>query len=193
MEQDAFSAGVEPGGLRSQNDIRLLICYMLANVREPLNKNDIVRILQDTGLANYFETSSALADILRKQNADTLPENPELCVANSNTTAIAAQLESSLPHSVRDKAVEATLNLLALAKRQRENQVDIVKEEDGYSVICHISGGNRDLMSFTIWVPNLQQARTVKKNFHKQPELVYQVMLCMMTDNRDYLRSLLHL
>ena len=38
---DAFTGGVEPGGLRSQSDIRLLICYMLASVQEPLSKEDI--------------------------------------------------------------------------------------------------------------------------------------------------------
>ena len=28
MTHDAFSAGVEPGGLYSSKDIRILICYM---------------------------------------------------------------------------------------------------------------------------------------------------------------------
>ena len=29
MEYDAFDAGIELGGLRSRDDIRLLICYLL--------------------------------------------------------------------------------------------------------------------------------------------------------------------
>ena len=46
MQFDAFTGGVEPGGLRSQSDIRLLICYMLASVQEPLSKEDIVMVLR---------------------------------------------------------------------------------------------------------------------------------------------------
>ena len=30
MKFDAFSAGITPGGLRSKNDIKLLICYILS-------------------------------------------------------------------------------------------------------------------------------------------------------------------
>ena len=191
MAFDAFTAGVEPGGLRSQSDIRLLICYMLASVKDPLDKNDIVMILQDQGLANYFEAASALADVLAKHNADTLPDNPELCVANETTAEISRQLETTLPPAVRDRAVTGALTLLAKAKREQENQVEIEKQPDGYNVTCHISGGARDLMSFTLFVPDQYQARIVKKNFHRNPEMVYQVMLCLMTGNNDYLETLL--
>ena len=33
MIHDAFSAGVEPGGLYSSKDIKILICYMLSRGR----------------------------------------------------------------------------------------------------------------------------------------------------------------
>ena len=191
MAFDAFTAGVEPGGLRSQSDIRLLICYMLASVKDPLEKNDIVTVLQDHGLANYFEAASALADVLAKGNGDTHPDNPELCIANETTLEISRQLETTLPPAVRDRAVTGALNLLAKAKRERENKVEIEKQPDGYNVTCHISGGAKDLMSFSLFVPDLYQARIVKKNFHRNPEMVYQVMLCLMTGNNDYLETLL--
>ena len=38
MKQDAFSAGVEPGGLWHKNDIRILLCYILASVGAPLSR-----------------------------------------------------------------------------------------------------------------------------------------------------------
>ena len=192
MQFDAFTGGVEPGGLRSQNDIRLLICYLLSSVKEPLAKNDIVLVLQDAGLANYFEASSALSDVLAKGNADTLEDNPDLCVANDNTREISAQLVTTLPPSVRDHAVEGALNLLAMARRERENKVEIEKQQDGgYQVTCHISGGDRDLMCIDLYVPDQYQARAVKKHFHRNPEKIYQVLLCLMTGNQEYLETLL--
>ena len=59
MEYDAFTGGVAPGGLRSKSDIRILICYMLKSVNAPLSGDDIIKVLQEKSLANYFEASDA--------------------------------------------------------------------------------------------------------------------------------------
>ena len=59
MEFDAFTGGVADGGLRTKNDIKILICYMLATLDAPFSKNDMIRVLQETALANYFEINDA--------------------------------------------------------------------------------------------------------------------------------------
>ena len=68
MKQDAFSAGVEPGGLWHKNDIRILLCYILSSVRGPLSRRDLTRIIQEKGLANYFEVEDALAGLVEQGN-----------------------------------------------------------------------------------------------------------------------------
>ena len=40
MEFDALTAGVKPGGLRSKQDIKLLICYLLSSIPQGLSKTD---------------------------------------------------------------------------------------------------------------------------------------------------------
>ena len=191
MGFDAFTGGIEPGGLRRQSDIRLLICYLLASIGAPLSKSDIVTILQENGLANYFEAADALSELLAKGNADTVPGQPNFCTANDLTREIAESLDSTLPPAVRNRAVDAALNLLARAQRESQNKVEIHKSGDGYQVICHISGGDTDLMSFTLFVPDQYQARMVKRNFHRDPQFVYQVLLSLVTGNRDILNDLL--
>ena len=57
MKQDAFSAGVEPGGLWHKNDIRILLCYILASVGAPLSRQDLSRIIQEKGLAKFANIS----------------------------------------------------------------------------------------------------------------------------------------
>ena len=61
MENDTFTGGVGPGGLRTKNDIRVLLCYLLASVSAPLRQDDILSILQEYNLANYFEIMDALS------------------------------------------------------------------------------------------------------------------------------------
>lgn len=145
MQRDAFTGGVEPGGLWNKNDIRILLCYILASVNAPLSRESISEIVQGKALANYFEVGDALESLQKQGNV--------LCDADGNFTVtdsgreIAANLDATLPLSVRDKALEAAMRLVAEAKARRENRVELHPDENGYRVTCHISGGETDLMS----------------------------------------------
>ena len=68
MEFDAFTGGIAPGGLRSKSDIRILICYLLKSVNAPLSGEDIINILQEKSLANYFEANDALSSLVALGN-----------------------------------------------------------------------------------------------------------------------------
>lgn len=191
MDFDAFTGGIEPGGLRNKNEIRILICYLLSSLDAPLSKSDILNIIQDNGLANYFEVTDALAELTEKGNVIVSGEKNELCSASGTACMIAKQLDTALPPVVRDKAVAAAINLLARTKRERENKVEIEKTARGYNVICHISGGDMDLMNFTLHVPDLYQANMVKNNFHHSPENVYRMLLALVTGNSEMAAGIL--
>ena len=116
MDFDALTGGVEPGGLRVKNDIRLLICYLLSSINAPLSKQDIVQIMQENSLANYFEVMDSLSEMIQKGTIDTvsfnqLNEKEDCVICNDITRNIAKQLDSTLPISVRDCAVSAAFKL----------------------------------------------------------------------------------
>lgn len=191
MNYNAFTGGIEPGGLRSKHEIKILICYLLASVDAPLSKNDIIGIIQDNAIANYFETTDALAELAENGSITVSGEHGEFCTASDNGRMIAKQLDRDLPPVVRNKAVSAAINLLAKAKRESENKVEIIKVERGYNVVCHISGGDMDLMSFNLHVPDLYQANMVKNQFHQSPETVYRMLLALVTGNHDMAAEIL--
>lgn len=190
MGFDAFTGGIEPGGLRTKNEIRILVCYLLASVDAPLSKDDIIEILVENGLANYFEVAQAIEEMSEKRNIQKGDE-PETYIAGESGRMIASLLDSELPSTVREKAVCAAMNLLAKARRERENHVDIQKVQHGYRVACHISGGDEDLMTLTLSVPDRYQANMVKKNFQRMPEEVYRMMLALVTGNLDMAAGIL--
>lgn len=187
MEYDAFTGGVAPGGLRSKSDIRILICYMLKSVNAPLSGDDIIKVLQEKSLANYFEASDALSALVSLGNVTREEDNTYVLTKRGNS--VADDLEQLIPSSVRDKAVAAATALLASAKMERENVATIVRTENGYNVTCHISGGEMELMSLTVYVPDLYQAREVKKNFHRDPQRVYNLMLAALTGDDEMMKS----
>ena len=191
MKQDAFSAGVEPGGLWHKNDIRILLCYILASVNAPLSRQDLTRIIQEKGLANYFEVEDALASLLTQGNIAQDQEGR--CTVTPAGREIADALDATLPLSVRDKALEAAFTLLAQAKAQRENRVDLTKTKRGYQITCHISDGEMDLMAISLYVPDKAQAKMVRERFYRDPEGVYKLVLASLTGDtglaREYLRE----
>ena len=177
MEYEAFTGGVAPGGLRSKSEIRILICYMLKSVNAPLSGDDIIKVLQEKSLANYFEASDALSALVSLGNVTREEDNTY--VLTKRGKSVADDLEQLIPSSVRDKAVAAATALLASAKMERENVATIVRTENGYNVTCHISGGEMDLY----------QAREVKKNFHRDPQRVYNLMLAALTGDDEMMKS----
>ena len=191
MKQDAFSAGVEPGGKKKKNDIRILLCYILASVNAPLSRQDLTRIIQEKGLANYFEVEDALASLLTQGNIAQDQEGR--CTVTPAGREIADSLDATLPLSVRDKALEAAFTLLAQAKAQRENRVDLTKTKRGYQITCHISDGEMDLMAISLYVPDKAQAKMVRERFYRDPEGVYKLVLASLTGDtglaREYLRE----
>lgn len=191
-EYDAFTAGIEPGGLRTKNDIRILVCYMLNSVKAPLSKDDIITVMQEKSLANYFEVNDAISSLM-KYGHITITEDGFYKI-ESTGVQIAESLDVTLPLSVRDKALEAALNLLAAAKVEKENNVTIdrLPNDSGYNVTCHISGGNMDLMKFSVYVPDLFQARLVKRNFLRDPGSIYKLLLSSITGNRDLAKSFMN-
>ena len=74
MDKDVFTGGVDPGGLWTKNDIRILICYILSSVSAPLTGEDISGIMQGKALANYFETADALAGLVKLGHIRSTPE-----------------------------------------------------------------------------------------------------------------------
>ena len=49
---DAFTAGVEPGGLTNLQEIRILLCYMLHTVGQPVPRDAVTEIIIGGGMAN---------------------------------------------------------------------------------------------------------------------------------------------
>ena len=65
---DAFTEGIEPGGLRNRNEIKTLICYLVSHLDTPITKGQLNNIICEEGLANYFELNQALSEVIENGN-----------------------------------------------------------------------------------------------------------------------------
>ena len=191
MAFDTFDEGISLGGMRSRTEIRTLICYLFKSVGVPMAKDAVVNALMEKGLANYFETSSCFDDLVRNGNVEMTDESKKLYYITDNGNMIATQLEDTLATTVKERAVECALSLLKQEQVENDNKVTITKADNGYTVTCSISGGDMELLSFSLYVPDKQQARIIRKNFYKNPDIFYSVMIAMLTRNKRSVTEIL--
>lgn len=62
---DVFHAGVEPGGLTADYEIKTLICYILRAVGQPVPVSAVIEAFVTEGIGNYFEAASAAAGLVK--------------------------------------------------------------------------------------------------------------------------------
>ncbi len=192
MEFDAFTEGIEPGGLRNRSEIGILICYLLDYIDKPFPKDDLIEIFQENGLANYFETVNAISELIKHDNVAYTDDVKRCLSLTDNGKMISAQLNSTLSLTTRQKATTAASQLIQRRKVEQENPVTITREEGGgYQVNMKITDGIRDLMSLTVFVPDIREANAVKKNFHKNPERLYSITLAAVIGDKNMIRNAL--
>ncbi|MBR5191721.1 MAG: DUF4364 family protein [Clostridia bacterium] len=183
MEYDAFDAGIELGGLRNRDDIRLLICYLLKSVDAPMTRQMLNDAMQEDGLANFFEVGQAIEELLKTGNitADIF-EGEEVITVTERGRDAAELLQTSLPKTVREKAVNSAIKFVTRAKVERENKIEVKKEDDGGDTITFtLFDRDTELMKLSIYVVDGLQLETVKQNFINDPVKVYSSIITSLT------------
>ncbi len=170
MQTDAMNAGVNPGGLNSKVEIRVLICYILANIKGAVPLEAVKEQLHFGGLANYFETALAISDLTENRTITCTEENGiALYSPTTESDRVSSALGSSLPFSVKEKALIIAENIITRRKNERNNKVEIEKADLGFIVTCKIMEKDYSLASISLLVPDEQTALDVKGRFLSDP------------------------
>ena len=187
MNHDAFSAGVEPGGLYSSQEIKILICYMLAGVDEPLPRQSVLEIIAAGGMANFFEAGAAIDELIRLHNL-TEGEDGRLYLTEDGRQA-ASTLSGMIPFTLRERSVQAALKLLTRMRREKENRVTVKKLEHGRLVTCEIQDAGQPLLSFSLRVADDLQAGLIRERSLEDPTLIYSSLIALLTGDAAWKRN----
>ena len=187
MNHDGFSAGVEPGGLYSPQQIKILICYMLDGAGEPMPRQAVLDIIAGGGMANFFETGAAIDELVCLQNLEE-SEDGHISLTEKGRQA-ASTLFGLIPYTLRERSVKAALQLLTRIRRERENSVRIDKLDSGYNVTCTINDTDSPLLSLTLRVADEPQAQLIREQFLNDPVLLYRSLLAILTGDAGMRRG----
>ncbi len=185
---EVFSAGVEPGGLKSSQEIKILLCYMLNTVGQPIHRDSVTEIIVAGGMANYFDTEEAIEDLLRLQHL--LQTDDRLLAPTVTGQQIGESLSVRVPYTLRERSVKAALALLKRRQVERDNKVDIKRLEDGgYTVTCSVMDQGRTLLQVTLRVADEWQSGQIKEQFLSDPAMLYRGTLGVLTGDAELRRA----
>lgn len=180
---DALTYGISDGGLRSTLEINLLICYVVVNSKERLTDKILTDTLVEGEIANYFETANALEKL---KNKGLIVENKQGFLApGKNCESLMELVENDLPYTIRKKSIELSAKLAIREIYREENDVEIKKCGNEYSVTMHIKDMGKDFMTLTLNLPTSAQAETVKEQFYSNPVKIYNNLINSLFAQED--------
>ena len=174
LQFDAFTAGIEDGGLRAKSSISAMVCYTLANIEKPLSIKNITDALTAGCIANYFEICDSID---RLKAAGQIVEKDDRLYATPQCKAAVELIENDLPLTMREKSIACCQRALAKETYQRENRVDIEPDGNAFQVTLHVSDIDRDFMALKLYMPTKAQAQAVKEKFQANPVRVYEAVI----------------
>ena len=191
MENNAITAGVRVGGLTDRTEIKILLCYLLAELKQPITQNQLIECVCGQELVNYFEMQSALQHLL---DNNFIKEDENGFSIMPEGKDIARQLESVVSTTVKRYAYTMALNILQYEALKKQHKVTISPVDGGgYNLHCSIEDDNFTIFSIDILMPDEKSAEYAGQQFILKGQDMFKCMLGIMTDTpamyKDFLNN----
>ena len=166
MERDAVSAGVsEIGGLFSTAEIKILICYIISSIDCPVPGKMLANTLHYEGIANCFEVNDSIESLCKSGHLELVDSKDDTYIITESGKSIAQTLKTSLAYSVKDRAYNAAVKMVAQFKNAKESDIQITKENGKMFITCSAMDGGQPFMSIKLLVADEEQALYIKNRF----------------------------
>lgn len=182
---------VSQSGLNDKTDVKIFILFLLDNINYPLDYSTIYDIVSESGYVRDFDFAECFSQLREQGHILEDTEGGVTYYIISNTGKIvAAELQSNLLLSLREKSLKLAMRYLSFQKRGATASSSIEKRSDGkYTLHCEIKEPVGDILRVDLCISSRLQAEDMKKKFDKEPESVYRRLLAVMSADADYVLS----
>jgi len=178
--ESAITAGIEHGGLTTNHEIRMLICWLLDQVKAAVPMAQLNEALRRDELVNYFALARGVSDLLSSghivEGEHAQREEAPLVLTQLGRDT-AQTFERDIPLNVREKSLAALRAVLQRERAERENTVKIEETPDGCRMSMQISDISNDLLDLTLYVPSLDAADRMRETFLEDPGALYRLIV----------------
>lgn len=167
------------GFIHEKLDIKILILFILRRLTGFVEPEILQELCQCDGGVGYFDYSDCLAELVETGHIEEGEDGYKITEKGSRN---AEAVESSLPYSVRSKA----LKLLAPVEENQRRMAMIRTEHevrnDGCIVSLAVSDGQGNIIDMKILCADEKQAKVMEKNFRREAEAYYQRIVDMLSE-----------
>ena len=120
-----------PEDLFFGGDLKVLICYMLTAVNEPVPIVETAQLFHYEGIANYFDTQTAIFELEKEGYIANSEKNKDMVVITPKGSNLSNTLKDSVSTLLRDKVYDVVVKMLTRYKAERDTDIKI-EEKNGF-------------------------------------------------------------
>ena len=181
MEKNASGAGVSLGGLFSTSEIKILICYILNAIDEPIPVDMVANVLHYEGIANAFEVSDAVVSLSSSGQIKATDESEQIYEITNSGRDTANTLKSSLSSVVKERAYLAVMKMFAKYKNAKDNHFEITHEDGATYLSCSAIDGGKPFITVKLLITDEDQGNIIRERFLENPSAIYSKIIEMLT------------
>ncbi len=181
MNKDASGAGVARGGLFSTAEIKILICYILNAINEPVPVDMLANVLHFEGIANAFEVSDAVVSLSSSGQIVSVDNNDKTYTITNAGRDTSETLKSSLSSVVKERAYIAVMKMFAKLKNAKDNHFEITHEHGATYLNCSALDGGKPFLTVKLLIADEAQGSFIRDKFLENPSKIYSKIIEMLT------------
>ncbi len=164
-------------------DLKVIICYLLATIKEPVPITETAQLFHYEGIANYFDTQTAIYELEKEGYITQSTKGKDMMIIAAKGESLSNTLKESVSIVLREKIYNAVVKMLARYKSERDTNIEITEEKNGFLLTCKVIGGDETLLSFSIMLPNMAQANSLRERIIKNPKYYCDAFIELLTEN----------
>ncbi len=172
--------------INSVHDTKVLLCYLLEKLKEPVSETQLYEAVRDSEVINYFSYTEALETLI--ENGSVRRENRDeeaYIILEEKGRYGADYFNDTIPYYFRKQLLKAALYYFARLKRERETDIEIAPKENGFEVNFRINDADFDLMRLSLYAPDEEQAKLIREKILLDPAGFYSKVIGFALENEE--------
>lgn len=170
----------------SAHDVKVMICYLLDKLKNPVTEEQLYEIVQESEIINYFYYTEAMGDLLKNESIVQIERNGAIYIEATEKGKYGAEyFNDSIPYYFRKKLLKTAMYYFARLKRESEADIEITEVSNGCEVNCTIKDTSFDLMRISLYAPDYDQAKVIKDKILLNPTDFYSKVISFALENEE--------
>ena len=176
--------------LRKKSEMKILILYLMNQLRYPLDYETLHDVLTLDGLMSSFDFAECFAELLETGNVvekrdESGADRYEISAQGRH---VSEELKDVIMHSIRDRVYKTAMSYINFQLSGRRTECELSTDARGRDVVtCSVSDDAGDLMRVSAVLDSREKAEAFKKNWDNHPETVYRGILALLSGDADFI------